>query len=240
MLKILVSNANIEENTMLCQFLTNEKDFEVENTKDSNTTVNTYFKIEPDIFILDSHFKEMCYTEIIDKISVLPSEKWKCNTILTLDKIDNQFFLENTAKIYRILYKPLILNKVSEVINLMKAELVAPKITMQEIKLLLLSLGFNINTKSAYYMACAIMQCYYYPSMLLSLNDICDVVALQLNTTAETIKEGLRSSLISLNKYGVSPTEDPLLSLLGFNRNITPRFFLEIITTYLHNQKNKK
>lgn len=240
MLKVLVSNANIEENSMLCQFLANENCFEIENTKDSISTLNKYLKIEPDLFVLDSHFKEMCYTEIIDRISVFPNEKQKCNTILTLDRADSHIILENTSKIYGILHKPIIFDKLSKIINLMKCELTAKNLTVEEIRILLLSLGLHLNTKGTYYMASAIMQCYYYPSMLYSLNDICRIVALQCDTTPELIKEGLRCSLMPLNKYGINSTTDSILSLLNSNRNITPSFFLEVITTYLHRKKDKK
>ena len=72
MVKVLVSNANVEENSIICKFLTNENDFEIENTKDYITTINKYLKIEPDIFILDSQFDKMSYNDILSKIALFP------------------------------------------------------------------------------------------------------------------------------------------------------------------------
>ena len=240
MVKVLISNANIEESTMIRKFLTNENDFEIEDTKDPIMTINEYFKIEPDVFILDSKFNRMNYNDILEKIAQFPLERDKCNTILTLNTLTEANILDYTSKIYRILRKPIIEKKLLETIHLMIKPADIPKLNTNELNTLLLKLNLDISNKCTGYMISAIKQCYYYPYLIYSLNDVFKVVALEYNTSESTIKEGLRASLIRLNKYGTVMKTNSILDLLNTSETITPRFFIEVVTTYLHDEKNKK
>lgn len=201
MVKVLVSNANIEENSMICKFLTNENDFEIENTKDYITTINKYLKIEPDIFILDSQFDKMSYNDILSKIALFPMEYDKCNTLLTLNSFNEANELDYTAKIYRIFRKPIKEQKLLETIHLMTKTSNISRLNVNELNTLLLNLNLNISKKCCHYMIDAITQCYYYPYLIYSLNEVFDIVALKHGVTSSTIKEGLRASLIRLNRY---------------------------------------
>lgn len=240
MVKVLVSNANIEENSMICKFLTNESDFKIENTKDSITTINKYLKIEPDVFILDSKFDKTSYNDILSKIALFPLERNKCNTILTLNNLAEANILDYTSKIYRILRKPIKEQKLLETIYLMAKPLDIPKLEINELHKLLLKLNLNVSRRCTGYMISTLLQCYYNPYLIYSLNEVYDIVALKYNTTTSAVKEGLRASLIRLNKYGITLKTNSILDLLDTSETITPSFFIEVVTTYLHDKKNKK
>ena len=58
MVKILIADTDIQRNSASCQFLANEKGFEIESTNDGSSTIKKYLEIEPNIFILDSNKHE--------------------------------------------------------------------------------------------------------------------------------------------------------------------------------------
>ena len=77
MVKILIADTDIQRNSASCQFLANEKGFEIESTNDGSSTIKKYLEIEPNIFILDSNFTDIKTLEIIDRLSISPIEKKK-------------------------------------------------------------------------------------------------------------------------------------------------------------------
>lgn len=72
MVKILIADTDIQRNSASCQFLANEKGFEIESTNDGSSTIKKYLEIEPNIFILDSNFTD---TNGKIKIPVLKNKK---------------------------------------------------------------------------------------------------------------------------------------------------------------------
>lgn len=240
MVKILIADENIEQTKNFSQFLTNDKDFFVESANTGFSALNKYLEFKPNILILDSHFTDISYIEIIDRLCTIPLEKKKCNTILTINKPQDQLALKNTAKIYQIFNKPLDYNKLLETINLMKCEFKVEDLTLYELDFLLLHLNFNLKSNGTRYIESAIIQCYYYPTLLCSLDGIFNIIAKQYNTTSETVRDGMRSALNPLNNSRIYEHPHPLTKLFDINRNITPKYFLETIVTYLLMKKNKK
>lgn len=77
MVKILIADTDVKRNSASCQFLANEKGFEIESTNDGSSTIKKYLEIEPNIFILDSNFKDIKTLEIIDRLLPLLLKKEK-------------------------------------------------------------------------------------------------------------------------------------------------------------------
>ena len=69
MIKVLVADADIQQNAQCCKFLANDKELEITNTTDGLTTLNTYFEIKPNILILSSNFSDIKYTDILNKLA---------------------------------------------------------------------------------------------------------------------------------------------------------------------------
>lgn len=79
MVKILIADTDIQRNSASCQFLANEKGFEIESTNDGSSTIKKYLEIEPNIFILDSNFTDIKTLEIIDRLSSYREKKKEYN-----------------------------------------------------------------------------------------------------------------------------------------------------------------
>ena len=82
MVKILAVIKNIEQISQLCQYLTQDNNIDFQITSDEVSILKQYYDFRPDIFILDTSFKNIKYTDIIDKLSFDDNEKFKCNTLL--------------------------------------------------------------------------------------------------------------------------------------------------------------
>lgn len=115
--KILIADTDVKRNSASYQFLANEKGFEIESTNDGSSTIKKYLEIEPNIFILDSNFKDIKTLEIIDRLSTSPIEKRKKNTILTISEINKPFLIEDVSKVYKFLYRPFDNEKLLNTIN---------------------------------------------------------------------------------------------------------------------------
>lgn len=59
MVKILLADTDTKRNSASYQFLSNEKDFEIESTNDGISTIKKYLEIEPNIFVIDSNFTDI-------------------------------------------------------------------------------------------------------------------------------------------------------------------------------------
>ena len=89
MIKVLVANTSIERTSRFSKFLQLKDDNEIfiSTTNNGIDTLNKYNEITPHIFVLDSGFKDMNSTEIIDRISSTIAEKRNSNILLTLNNL---------------------------------------------------------------------------------------------------------------------------------------------------------
>lgn len=239
MLKILVANQNNKQNLQYNKFLT-ENGYNVQSSFDGKSTLTSYKKLEPNILILDSNFTDIKYTEIIDRISLSPMERNKCNIILTIEQEQKINTLKNVCKINQIFYKPIKYVELLKQLELMKSEYELKDITDDELNYYLLPLNFSINSNGCIYLKSAISHYYYYPKRFNSLNDIYILISSEYNITPKEVKYAIRNSLVSLNNYRNSIKGNSILKLFDETRDITPKYFLDIFVTYLRIKKNKK
>lgn len=239
MLKILVANQNNKQNLQYNKFLT-ENGYNVQSSFDGKSTLTSYKKLEPNILILDSNFTDIKYTEIIDRISLSPMERNKCNIILTIEHEQKINTLKNVCKINQIFYKPIKYVELLKQLELMKSEYELKDITDDELNYYLLPLNFSINSNGCIYLKSAISHYYYYPKRFNSLNDIYILISSEYNITPKEVKYAIRNSLVSLNNYRNSIKGNSILKLFDETRDITPKYFLDIFVTYLRIKKNKK
>ena len=66
MVKILAVIKNIEQNSQLCQYLTQDNNIDLKITSDEVSALKQYYDLKPDIFILDTSFKNIKYIHIRD------------------------------------------------------------------------------------------------------------------------------------------------------------------------------
>ena len=68
MVKILAVIKNIEQNSQLCQYLTQDNNIDLKITSDEVSALKQYYDLKPDIFILDTSFKNIQYIHIINTL----------------------------------------------------------------------------------------------------------------------------------------------------------------------------
>lgn len=238
MRKVLIANQDIDQNMLLCQYLTNDKRLEVTGTTDGITTLSKYLEIKPNVLILDACFNDMNCIEIIDKLSLTVEEKRNCNTILIMNNQDQEIHLSDTAKIYKIM-NDIDFKDLSDTINEICTYTEYSKLTEFDIDLLFLRLKIKLNSNGADYLREAITQCYYYPNLLKKLDSIFSIIAKKHNKTNSAIRSSFRTALEPLNTFR-NNINCPIMKYFDLENTITPKNFLEIVVMYLHILKNKK
>lgn len=238
MIKVLVANSNIKQNFRCCENLLCDKDIETLSAYTGITTLNQYFETNPDILVLDSMLHDMRYTEILNRLSNSIEERKDCNIILTTSKI-NQLYRCNIAKVFKVLHKPINYRELLETVNIMKPEFQRYQLTNIEIEELLAHLGFNMYSNGTQYVIFAILQCYYNPKLLETLDQLFEKIAYTYNTSPASIRSCIRNALIPVNMSRNS-LNNPLINLFDNSRNITPKYFIDIVCTYFRIKKHKK
>lgn len=240
MIKILVAEENKKHNVQYRKYLANDKGFEVIGTNSGLCTLKKYHEVKPDILILNSNFSDMSYKEIIDRISIDLNEKYKHNIIMIANNEKEQLSIVDTFKIYKILRKPISSKTLLDVVNQICLENNFPRLYDSEIQDLLISLNFNISNGTEYLIE-AIKLCYYFPYVSKSLDTTFYLVGKKYKISSEAVRSSIRTSLDRFKKYKKATVlNDPILELLEKEDSITPKYFLDICVTYLHNKKYKQ
>lgn len=236
MFSVLVANANENQRKSYCQFLANNcNNLDVFSAENGIKTINTYNELNPNVLVLDTEFNDLSSQKIINRLSSTKKESKNCNIILTSNINEPISTVSNTEKIYKILFKPFELNELKKAINNICLDIKIPELDDIQLQLFLLDLKFNINSPSTKYLIEAIHQCYYYPHLLGNLDDIIKIIAYKFNVSEKTIRYSFRNALKPINNYRKT-IQSSFINLFDSMRNITPKYFLDVITTYLHKQ----
>ena len=144
--------------------------------------------------------------------------------------------LNNIAKIYQNFTKSYDLEHLLETVELMLSGFNIPILTEKEINLLLTKLNFSLSSKGTKYIKSSITHCYYSQyseNTLCSLKELFEIVANEYDTIIETIRDGIRSSLILLIKFII------VLILTFYNQNNIALNFLALVHNQSVNYINK-
>ena len=239
MIKVLVAEKHTKENHFLCEKLSENPEIQTISSISATQTLDMYHNLEPQILILNAKLNDMPFMELMDRLSSSTLEKNKCNILVTFDNPEEINSLNHFSKIWKTFKKPFDFSDLAKTIHDMKTYLEIPILTETELDAILLNLNFHLGADGTKYMKTAIMECYYDKSLFHTLDDIYAIVAKIKNKTVKEIRDGMRSSIVPLNKYGCFSTEDNILRLLTLSDSIGVKFFLEVLVTYLHEIKNK-
>lgn len=239
MVRVLIGNNDIQKELKYFQFLKNNNEYEIITTHSGKETINKCIETNPAIIILNSNFSDMVYTDVIDRISSLPSEYNKCNLILTVNKPEDKILLSNTSIIYRIFDNSLNEHIAKETINLLKAKFETPYLPLKELKSMLLSLGINTYSIGSQYLVSAIFKCYYQPEDFITLDNIYTIVAREYDVSKEQIKNSIRHIIDTFNNSYNIMNETLYLKIFENTRDISPKLFIQKFVDYLHITKSK-
>lgn len=234
---VLVADIDTKQSNDYSSYLMNaNNNLNVINVNNGIDVLTKYNTINPNVLIIDTKFNDIPTYQIIDRISSTRKESKICNIILLADSNENIYPISNTQKIYKILFKPFKYEELEQTVSDICMDTQTPELSELDLKLFLLELKFNLCSTSTRYLIEAIHQCYYYPNLIGNLDDIIKMVAYKFNVAEKNIKFAFRNALKPLNNYRFSMKNNTFIKLFDESRNITPKYFLEIIVTYLHKQ----
>lgn len=236
MVKVLVADENIALMKNYCQYLYNDTSLFTSNVSSGIDALNKYNEINPHIFILDSNFKDMKSTEIIDRISSTIVEKRFSNILLTLNDLKEQNNFLDVSKIYKFLEKPKLTSDILyNTVKQMDNENHYDNFNDRQLNTLLASMGIIVTSPRTKLLIEAIKECYYNNHLACKLNDVMEILSYKHNGySVEAIQSAFRSVLAPINQNRNNFINHPLIKRFDPSKNISPRLFLETITEYLY------
>ena len=238
MVNILIGNRICRKVKFLQKQLTNEKNYIVNYVYSGKDTISMYWKLNPDILILDNNLQDMSVEEIISRISCTPNEKKKCNTILIMPT-ESKIKLTDVQKINKIIYKPNCKEQIIKSIKEMQIDFYTPDLEVGEVDWLLQSLGFNCMSPGYMYMKDAITYCYYRPSELELLKNVINYLAYKYNVTFSKVRDSLKGCIRNFNNSNSRVIDKELdLALQNNGYGLSLKDFIERIVFYLIKKKN--
>jgi len=230
MIRVMIAEDCVEQNSACCRFLTKDKDIEiVSRVLDGNATLTEYLKIKPDVLILDLGLPFRNGLEIIDDLSMDLSEKKKCNIIITSSSFEMMHMLQNTSKVYRVMPKPCDYNHLLDTIK--EIGYSSEEISVNDIRILLNNLKFNIYSNGFKYVAEAITIAYNDTRLLYNMNNLYKKVAFNNKENKNKIQRSIRSSIDVMNSH---ISKDLLRSFFHIYDNdiVTPKIFFNMVVEY--------
>ena len=167
---------------------------------DSVKTLEEYKRLKPDLLLLDLDMPKLNGLEIINSLSKDTTEKKKCNIIVISGNAPMRYDLLNTAKIYKIIPKPIDLPKILEDINQFAEEFSANEgISQKNIRDILFELKIHPSSKSGKYVLEAIELLLKDPSLLENIKDIYHLISKKHKPQFDLICEKLED--LGYNNY---------------------------------------
>ena len=239
MVNLLVGNSNINEIILLCQELANEKNIKIQKTLTGIDTLSMYWKLNPDILVLDSNLKDISMENMLNRLCDNPVEEKKCNTILTVPQ-DSQLIIHNVTKVKQIISKPIKNHELTNTIKEMAINFNTPDLGFGEIDYLLQELNFNCLSPGYKYMKSALEYCYYNPYDLEILNNVLNHIGKEHNIPMTRVRDALNSSLRHFGTTNITSKEIDINHIFGNSLNcLTLKDFLTRLTLYIIREKKK-
>lgn len=241
MVKVLVANENTEQTTNFCKYLQNDNALFTSSANSGIEALNKYNEINPHIFILDSHFKDMETTEIIDRLSSTVVEKRNSNIILTMDELKEQNNFLDVAKIYKFVEIPKLTQQLLyDTVKQMDNENKYDDFTDKQQNSLLATMNMIVTSPRTKLLIEAVKECYYNTNLACNLGEVMKILSYKHNGySVEAIQSAFRGALAPLNYNRENLQEHPLVKMFDPSKNISPKVFLETITEYLYIKNNQ-
>lgn len=242
MLKVLVADEDVKQTTECCDYISNiDQKIRAISANSGIETLDKYSKIKADILILNSYFSDISSPEIVDRLSNTAMERKNSNIILTVNSKKEQLAFANTKKIYGFFPKPLNFEKVIDSVEQIKNENKYDSLDEDYLNKLLFSMKIIVGSFQTEILKEAINECYYFPYLLDNFDSVLSLLSYKhKEMDAEAIRNAIRNSLNSLNKYKDRLQSHSVVKMFEPDRNISPKIFLEVIVSYLHAQKNQE
>lgn len=233
--KIMIADDNKDFNSCCKKFLTKDNSIDIINsTQDGLSALENYLNLKPDILLLDLELPTLSGIEIINRLTSIPEEKNLCNIIVISGSEKFRSQIINTSKIFKIIPKPCNFLDILMTIHEMDIPKRANSIDIEEINTLMTKLNFNLYTKGTKYLIDCIIIASNNADLLYQINNLYSCVAQKNNTNSNIIKWSITNSLSTMNRFA---DKELLYSLFDEydGRNMSPKYFIGIIVSYIKN-----
>lgn len=237
MIKILVADRDIQQNLNSLKNISLDKKLFIKETYTEDETYNSYIDINPDVLILSTFFNGLKTSLLVNKISDNINEKQKSNIVLTTNNSQELLNFDNISKVYRIILKPIVDTVLLETIQRIYIENNIKKLAENDIDVLFLELNINRNSNGGEFLAEAIKQCFYFPFLLKKFDTVLEKISIKYGVTKENVRSCIRNTLTSLNLRKNNLFAYPIYNHFDKSRNITPKYFLYTVVSYLNSKK---
>lgn len=231
MLKVMIAEDNVGLCSSCFEYLTKDEEIKVVSCVHSgDEALKKYLEIKPDVLILDLNLPKMSGIEIINNLNSSLEERKKCNIIVFSASTDLLQKLFNTAKVFKVILKPVNLEYLLETVKEVNIE--DKKIDQKELKKLLTILNLKVYSKNTETLIETINIAFEKPYLLNNVKDIYMEVAKKHNTNYKSIKWSIRNSIDTLNRTISTQKFCTLFSLNYDLDSITPKSFISIVVQH--------
>lgn len=241
MVKVLVANEDKKLSDKFCQYLNDDINFHSSIINSGIDALKMYNQINPNVFVLGSHFADMDSPEIITRLSNETIEKRTTNIILTLNNLTEQNKFLDVSKIYKFVEiskidSKILYNLIKQIYEINKHD----DFDEKSLNILLSSMGIIVTSPRTKLLIEAINECYYNPILANNLNDLLNLISYKHNGySPEAIRSAFRGALEPLNYNRKRLENHPLGKWFDPLCNISPKLFLQTITEYLYVKNNQ-
>ena len=240
-MKVLVADNDIKNSLCFCQYLANDKNLDVTSTSSGIETLTKYHEIQPNILVIHSDFKDNIFTEVINELSTTSQERNNSNIILWEKDENYKIKLNYWAKIYQVFdirHDSKDLKDSIEQYNLDHYIFYEPS----EENLIALFYKIDLYNRflGAKYFREAIMQCYKVPELMDDLDGIYSFIEEKCKVPYDSIRPAMRRALKPVNSLRNLSNNTGVFKLFENEDYITPKNFIQIITTHYLKQKYKR
>lgn len=230
MIRVMIAEDNTSLNHLCCNYLTNDKDIQIVfSAYDGEETLQKYKELRPDVLLLDLDLPKMNGLDVINNICLDTEEKNKCNIIIISGNADLRFNLLNTAKVYRVMPKPVDFDKVISAIKEIPNE--NTTLTEKEVKDYLYYLNFNTYSDGTDYLVEAIKMAYERPILMKNVKDIYSLISEKHTVPTNTIKSSIRNSIDTMER---NTTKEEIQDKLNIScsRKLTAKYFIPLALSH--------
>lgn len=233
MIRVMIAEDNTYLNHLCCNYLTNDKDIQiVYSAYDGQETLEKYNELKPDVLLLDLNLPKMNGIDIINNISLDTEEKNKCNIIIISGNAPLRFNLLNTAKVYRVIPKPIDFNKIISAIKEIPSE--SNILTEKEVKDYLYYLNFNTYSDGTDYLVEAIKMAYDTPTLMKNVKDIYSIISKKHTVPSNTIKSSIRNSIDTMERNTTKKEIQEKLNISD-SRKLTTKYLIPLVVSHFDN-----
>ena len=233
MIRVMIAEDNTALNHSCCNFLTNDKDIQIVfSSYNGEEALEKYRELKPDVLILDLGLPKMNGLDVINNICSDKDEKNKCNIIIMSGSTDLRLNLLNTAKVYRVLPKPVDFDRIKSTIKEIHNE--NNTLTEKQIKDYLYYLNFNTYSDGTDYLVEAIRLAYDRPILMKNIKDIYSIISAKHTIPSNTVKSSIRNSIDTMER-NTSQQEIQTKLKISCSRKLTAKYFIPLVLSHFEN-----